>query len=164
VAEIETPRLTLRRFTLADADEIFAAITPEMTRWMSWDPEPREAFDARAAAMAVADAAAGVSFVIRRRDTGECLGLAAAERLADDLPELGIYLRVEAHGQGYGGEVVEALLRWASAATNKPGFIYPVAVENTASRRIAERLGGEIIAERAGAKYDAVVYRIPARA
>lgn len=162
MAELETPRLTLRRFTLADAHEIFAVITPEMTRWMSWDPEPREAFAARAAAMAVADPAAGVSFVIRRRDTGECLGLAAAERLADDLPELGIYLKVEAHGQGYGREAAEAVLRWASGASGRPGFLWPVAVRNAASRRLAEGLGGEVIAERAGDKYDSVVYRIPA--
>ena len=164
MAEIETPRLTLHRFTLADADEVFAAITPEVTRWMSWDPPSREAFQVRAAALAVADPAADMNLVIRRRDTGECLGVCAGERLTDETPELGIWLRVTAHSQGYGAEAVAALLRWASAATGKPGFLWPVAVENTASRRIAERLGGQLIAERPGAKYDAVVYRIPARA
>lgn len=162
MADIETRRLTLRRFTLTDADEVFAAITPEVTRWMSWDPEPREAFAVRTEAMAVADPQAGVSFVIRRRDTGACLGVAAAERLAEDLPELGIWLRIDAHGQGYGGETVEALLGWASAASGKLGFLWPVAVENTASRRIAERLGGEIIGAHTTRKYEAVVYRIPA--
>ena len=53
-------------------------------------------------------------------------------------------------------------MRWASATVDREGFLYPVAVQNTASRRIAERLGGEIIATRSGAKYDSVVYRIPA--
>jgi RimJ/RimL family protein N-acetyltransferase len=161
VAEIETPRLTLRRFTLADADEVFAAITPEVTRWMSWDPPTWEAFQARAAALAVADPATDMNFVIRGRDTGGCVGVCAAERLGDEMPELGIWLKVTAHGQGYGAEAVAALLRWASAASGKAGFLWPVAIQNTASRRIAERLGGAIIAERAGPKYDAVVYRVP---
>lgn len=162
MAEIDTPRLRLARFTLADASDAFAAITPAMTRWMSWDPPTREEFQGHAANMAAADPA-NANFVIRLQNTGEFLGIAAAERLTDDLPELGIWTKVAVHGQGYGGEAVGALLRWASATSGKPGFLWPVAVENTASRRIAERLGGEVIAERPGAKYDAVVYRIPAR-
>jgi hypothetical protein len=40
-------------------------------------------------------------------------------------------------------------------------FIYPVAIQNTASRRIAENLHGEIIGNRTNPKYDSVVYRIP---
>ena len=164
MAEILTARLRLARFALADAPEVFACITPEVTRWMSWDPPSSEAFGTRAVALAAADPQVETNFVVRRRDTDECLGVVAAERLGDDLPELGIWLKVESQGQGYGREAVEALLNWASATSGKPGFIYPVAVENTASRRIAERLGGSVIAERSGPKYDAVVYRIPARA
>lgn len=159
--EIETPRLTLTCFTLYDAGEAFAAITPEVARWMSWDPPSVEEFQGHAASMASADPSRA-NFVIRRRDTGAFLGIAAAERLPDDLPELGIWLKVEAHGQGYGSEAVHALLQWASAATGKMGFLWPVAVQNTASRRIAERLGGEVIAEVTRPKYDAVIYRIPA--
>jgi RimJ/RimL family protein N-acetyltransferase len=36
-----------------------------------------------------------------------------------------------------------------------------VAIENIASRRIAEKLHGEIIGNRTNPKYDSVVYRIP---
>ncbi|MBL8773923.1 MAG: GNAT family N-acetyltransferase [Phenylobacterium sp.] len=160
--EIETGRLVLDRFTTADAPDVFAAITPAVTRWMTWEPPTWAEFEAHAARLAAADPRAGANFVIRLRDTGRCLGITAAERLADDLPELGIWLRADAHGQGFGLEAARALLRWASAASGAAGFVWPVAVENAASRRIAERLGGEIVAERPGAKYDAVIYRIPA--
>jgi len=76
-------------------------------------------------------------------------------------PELGLWLKESAHGKGFGREVVAALVAWGHATLGKGSFIYPVAIQNTASRRIAERLHGEIIAKRTNPKYDAVVYRIP---
>lgn len=158
--QLETPRLSLIRFTMADAEEVFGCITPAVTRYMSWEPPSREAYLARCAALV--DSPTEIQFVIRLRDTSECLGVTALERPADPLPELGIWMKASAHGRGYGGEAIEGLVRWASAAVDRDGFLYPVAVHNTASRRIAERLRGEIIATRSGAKYDSVVYRIPA--
>ena len=76
-------------------------------------------------------------------------------------PELGLWLKESAHGQGFGREVVAALVEWGHATLGKGSFIYPVAVQNTASRRIAENLHGEIIGNRTNPKYDSVVYRIP---
>ncbi len=78
-------------------------------------------------------------------------------------PEVGLWLKESAHGQGFGTEVVAALIQWGHATLGKESFIYPVAVQNTTSRRIAEKLGGEIIATRQNPKYDSVVYRIPHR-
>ena len=66
-----------------------------------------------------------------------------------------------AHRQGFGREVVAALVEWGHAALGKESFIYPVAIQNIASRRIAENLHGEIIGNRTNPKYDSVVYRIP---
>jgi GNAT superfamily N-acetyltransferase len=76
-------------------------------------------------------------------------------------PELGLWLKESAHGQGFGREVVAELVEWGHAALGKESFIYPVAVQNTASRRIAEKLHGKIIGNRTNPKYDSVVYRIP---
>jgi RimJ/RimL family protein N-acetyltransferase len=76
-------------------------------------------------------------------------------------PELGLWLKESAHGRGFGGEVVAALVKWGHATLGKESFVYPVAVQNTASRRIAENLHGEIIGNRKNPKYDSVVYRIP---
>lgn len=160
-ARFETARLKLAQFEMTDADDVFSCITPEITRYLSWEPPSLEAYVARCAVLL--DSQAEVQFVIRRRDTGECLGVTAVDRPADEVPELGIWMKTAAHGQGYGREAIEGLLRWASLNTGRVGFLYPVAVENLASRRIAERLGGEVIAMRPGSKYDAVVYRIPAR-
>ncbi|WP_293904320.1 GNAT family N-acetyltransferase [Phenylobacterium sp.] len=159
---IESARLCLDRFELADADDVFRCITPAVTRFLSWDPPTFDDYMSRCESLVQADIQTEVQFVIRRKDSRECLGIAGIDRLRDDLPELGIWMKEAAHGQGYGREAVEAIAAWASSILNKGGFIYPVAIENIASRRIAEGLRGEVFASRSSQKYDSVVYRIPA--
>ncbi len=65
------------------------------------------------------------------------------------------------HKQGLGGEIVAALVEWGYRSLGKRSFIYPVAEQNTASRRIAEHLGGEIIGSQTNRKYRSVISRIP---
>jgi len=62
---------------------------------------------------------------------------------------------------GFGCEAVQAIVQWASQRLVAKTFIYPVATDNHASRRIAEALGGIIFETRTSAKYDSVVYQIP---
>jgi RimJ/RimL family protein N-acetyltransferase len=76
-------------------------------------------------------------------------------------PELGLWLKESAHRQGFGREVVAELVEWGHATLDKGSFIYPVAIQNIASRRIAENLLGEIIGNRTNPKYGSAVYRIP---
>src|ERR1700744_2330157 len=70
-------------------------------------------------------------------------------------PELGIWLKEAAHGQGWGTEAIKAVAEWATKNLAKESFLHTVAVENLASRRIAEKLNGEIVgtpaADRRGA-------------
>lgn len=102
-----------------------------------------------------------LSLVVRRTDTEECLGMAAVEGLPSAAPEIGLWLKASAHGVGYGREVVGALVAWVSKTLQVTNLVYPVAVENLASRRIAEALGGRIVGSRSGVKYDSVIYAIP---
>src|SRR6185312_7967160 len=90
-----------------------------------------------------------------------CIGMAGLEECDMDSPEMGLWMKESAHGQGFGKEVVAAVAEWAHKILGKESFIYPVAVQNTASRRIAEGLHGEIIENRTSQKYDSVVYKIP---
>jgi RimJ/RimL family protein N-acetyltransferase len=75
-------------------------------------------------------------------------------------PEIGLWLKESVHGQGFGREVVASLVEWGHSTLGKGSFIYPVAVQNTASKRIVESLHG-IIGNRTNPKYKSVVYRIP---
>jgi RimJ/RimL family protein N-acetyltransferase len=158
---IQTSRLQLIEFQLADAEEVFACITPSIARFMQWDPPSWSEYIARCENESQNPQPTTLSFVIRRCDNHECLGLCAIEDIDQPSPELGLWMKESAHGQGFGGEVVAALVQWAHVNLGKDSFIYPVAIQNTASRRIAERLHGTIIEHRTNPKYESVVYKIP---
>ena len=161
VVVILSPRLQLSQFQMMDAQDVFGCITSSITRFMPWEPPSWSEYVTRCEKRVQAPETNKFSFVIRRLDGGECLGMASLEDAASVSPELGLWLKETAHGQGFGREVVASLLEWGHASLGKRTFIYPVAVQNTASRRIAESLHGEIIGNRTNPKYDAVVYRIP---
>jgi RimJ/RimL family protein N-acetyltransferase len=158
---LRSPRLQLSQFQMRDAPEVFACITPAIARFMPWEPPSWSDYLARCEKRAQAPQPNQFSFVIRRLDNAECLGMASFEDADSVSPELGLWLKESAHRQGFGREVVAALVEWGHSAHGKDCFIYPVATQNIASRRIAENLKGEIIAKRTNPKYDSVVYRIP---
>lgn len=159
---ITTRRLRMQPFRPEDADEAYACITPTLTRYMAFEPAESPAAFAEIWQSWLPKIASGedITFVIRH--DGAFIGFCGLHRTGDLQPELGIWIRESAHGLGYGREAVEAVAHWASAHLPALAYIYPVATENTASRRIAEGLGGTIIGRRDTAKYPAVVYQIPA--
>jgi RimJ/RimL family protein N-acetyltransferase len=129
---------------------------------MAWEiPSSYEAYKSRWANISKSADLDEIRFVVRIKEKNECLGVVGLEKSQTLTPELGIWLKETAHGQGYGYEAVLSVVNWASASFKFDSFIYPVAIQNTASRRIAEKLGGKIFQERKGSKYDSVVYKIP---
>jgi RimJ/RimL family protein N-acetyltransferase len=160
---VQSPRLQLTEFQMTDAQEVFACITPAIAKFMSWEPPTWSEYVARCEKRGQFPEPNNFSFVIRRLDNRECLGMASFEGADSVSPELGLWLKESAQGKGFGSEVVAALVDWGHATLGKSSYIYPVAVQNTASRRLAEKLHGEIIANRTNPKYDSVVYRIPFR-
>jgi RimJ/RimL family protein N-acetyltransferase len=166
---IESKRLSLRSFTGADADESFSAATMAVTRFMGWDPSPSPVAFAEIWHEWLPRMAAGteVALTVRLRSTGEFLGVAGLHRIGGSEPELGIWIKEQAQGIGYGGEAIAAVVAWAARTLAVTSFEYPVAVENWRSRRVAESLGGAVVGTRmlrkpSGVVLDEVVYRIPA--
>lgn len=100
-------------------------------------------------------------FVPRLRESSRCLGIVAIHDLHSKTSELGIWLRSDVHGEGFGHELVGAVVAWRSEHSPVDYFEYPVAENNIASCRIAEAYGGEIASNRANAKYRSLVYHIP---
>src|SRR6201987_2527732 len=158
---IQSSRLQLSQFEMLDAQDVFGCIPPAIAKFMPWEPPSWSEYASRCEKRVQAPEPNKFSFVIRRLDNRECLGMASLEGADSVSPELGLWLKENAHGRGFGGEVVAALVKWGHATLGKESFVYPVAVQNTASRRIAENLHGEIIGNRKNPKYDSVVYRIP---
>ena len=145
----ESARLVVAEFKMKDAEELFSCISPAVATFMPWEP-PRSVDDlkARRRDLAISASAGDFRFVIRSKVTAECLGAASIDDADSTTPEIGIWLRETAHGFGYAGETIKRLCEWATEMFNPQAFIYPVAVENLPSRRIAERLGGVVSAHR----------------
>ena len=162
--EFSTARAVVRPFSPSDASEVFDCISPEITKLMAWEPPPTmEAFEAvwRGWLPGI-ESRTNFNFVARERDTSRFLGVLGLHAARSLTPELGIWLRTDAHGIGLGRELVAGVVRWASNAIHIEHFEYPVAEQNLPSRRVAEALGGEVREQRSHPKYRAVVYHIPA--
>lgn len=161
--EITTERLVLKPYSAQDADDIFSCITPTLTRFMSWDmPASRQEFDLVCQSwLAAIQGGTELTFAIRMRSTARFLGVEGLHRMQTTTPELGIWIREDCHGCGYGREAVAAVTAWASSRFSPAHFLYPVAEENGASRRIAESLGGVESRRQVKRKYTAVIYHIP---
>jgi RimJ/RimL family protein N-acetyltransferase len=166
--ELRSQRLTLKAFAPADAAEAFAAITPDIPRFMSWEPPASEAELAAALASLGEQTKAGRAFdpvTIRLAATGEFLGLAGIHKLDTPEPEPGVWIKQARHGHGYGREAVAALIAWAAAKLGFASVIYPVAERNAPSRRLAEALGGVLVGRRplvkpSGVAFKLVLYRV----
>jgi RimJ/RimL family protein N-acetyltransferase len=160
---VECKRLVLKTFGPADANDVFRCITPQITRFMAWEPPAsREAFaDVWQSWLSTIEDGTEHYFVVRSRADGRCMGIVGLHALQSQCPELGIWLRADCHGQGFGKEAIEAVIRWASGKLRPDHFEYPVAEQNIASRCIAESLGGLVAERRHNPKYESVVYRIP---
>jgi RimJ/RimL family protein N-acetyltransferase len=101
------------------------------------------------------------AFTIRCKDGCRFIGLAGLHDASGARPELGIWVSESEHGHGYGFEAVQAVARWWSTKGSPAAFHYPVAEVNQSSRRIAERLGGTVVAFEVTPKYNSVIYQIP---
>ena len=160
---ILSQRLSIEPFCEQDAVDSFPCITPSLTRYMSWEPPASLEEYAQVWGRwlpAIADGS-DIVFTVRERVGARFIGLVGLHHTGSETPELGIWVREDKHGLGFGGEAVRAVVQWASQWVAAKHFIYPVAMQNRASRRIAEALGGVVIERRTAEKYDSVVYQIP---
>ncbi|CAI0768514.1 GNAT family N-acetyltransferase [Serratia entomophila] len=160
---VDTDRLLIAPFTAADADDVYQAITPTLTRFMNFEPEESpEAFaNVWQGWLPLIREGEEVIFIARLREGKQFVGTGGVHNLHSHTPELGIWVKENLHGQGYGREIVQAMALWASERYRPQHFLYPVAEQNTASRRIAESLGGVVAGKRENIKYDCVVYQVP---
>ena len=88
-------------------------------------------------------------------------------------PEIGLWLKESARGKGYGKEMIAELIKWLEERKDFDYIIYVAHAENIATRKIAERLGGELQRDESdnvktfierkfdkSASFEAVEYRI----
>lgn len=146
---IESERLLLIPISMKYKEETFREFSKEITAFM----HPAPAKDISETEAFIRNAEKGASegrelhFAILSKDDQEFLGIAGIERIDSKTPELWIRTKKSTHGKGYGKEAVVAVKTWADNNIQYDYLLYPVAENNTSSRKIAETLGGIIAKE-----------------
>lgn len=147
--KISSDRLLLQPISLEYKEVIFREFTEEITTYM----HPRSPQDISETELFISESLLNMQngnelvVVILEKDSQEFFGCCGIHKLNSQHPELGIWLTKSAHHQGYGLEAITALKAWAEINLDYEYLIYPVDRENIPSRRIPERLGGQIYRE-----------------
>jgi RimJ/RimL family protein N-acetyltransferase len=148
--DLHTARLTLRGHGLDDFAESAALWGDEVvTRHIGGRPFTREECWTRLLRHAGHWALLGFGYwVVRERATGRFVGEVGLAELRRDLapsiegvPEAGWVLAPWAHGQGFAGEAVTAVLAWADGVLRAPRTVCIIDPDNAASLRVAARAG-----------------------
>ncbi|GAA2210869.1 GNAT family N-acetyltransferase [Nonomuraea monospora] len=139
---LETERLTLRRFTESDADDLYRLHNdPEVMRYLNGGkPTPREVILDRTVPRFVS----GGFFAAVERRSGEFLGwfhLRPAEGGPEEEPELGYRLHKEAWGRGFATEGSLALIDKAFVELGARRVFAQTMAVNVGSRRVMEKCG-----------------------
>jgi RimJ/RimL family protein N-acetyltransferase len=147
---IETERLVLRPFEAGDLDAVCAIwADEEVVRYIGGQKLSREDTWRRSLAACGQWPYAGFGYwIVQSKADGTVVGQIGFADFKRDMepklegqPELGYVFAPRVHGQGIAREACDAALAWADAnlaAASYPAIISP---GNTASIRLAERLG-----------------------
>jgi [ribosomal protein S5]-alanine N-acetyltransferase len=165
---IEGRRLRLVTISKQFVQNIFDEFTCEITHYMV--PSPAQDIEETRSFIAESrcsmQAGHNLQLVIVEKTRGEflgCCGLHGEGKVRT--PELGIWLKKSAHGKGYGQEAIQTLVSWAWKSIDLDYFMYPVDRNNTASVKIPQSLGGEVMEDLkiktpSGKILDILVYKI----
>ena len=166
--EIAAERILLLPISDNYAGEIFQNFTTEVTQYMVPQTPGRieETLAFIGNSLEGMKRGENLQFVIVDKVSGEFLGCCGIHGQGNPTkPELGIWLKIAAHGNRYGKEAIMALVQWADRHLQYDYLTYPVDRDNVPSKKIPEALGGEIFEEalcptQDGRFLDIVVYRI----
>lgn len=135
--------MTLRAWTEADAPELVACLDgePEISRWLDQIPQPYTVEHALAYIGGTAGNDRETRFAITDAADGGLLGsVGATWNESRDVAEIGYWLRANARGRGVTTAAVRLVTAWALDA-GAARVQLRAAVENDASRRVAEKAG-----------------------
>ena len=148
---LETARLRLRPVCLEDADTVYTSIRESIEplgRWMDWchTGYSREDSDAWIAATRSAWEAGGAyEFLVFER-SGRHVGAVGLNQFnrENNCANLGYWVRQSSQRQGFAVEAVRRIARFAFEAAKFQRVEIVAAVDNVASRRVAERAGATL--------------------
>lgn len=146
---IETGRLRLRPWQIDDFDRLHAlTASEEMHRYLGGAASIEDDYRRLLAAIGGWTTFGFDRFTIRERDGDAFVGTCGLFRLNrglgdgfDGHPEAGWIVASDRWGRGYAGEAMQAAIDWFDAAHGKCRTVCMIAAENTASAKIAAKLG-----------------------
>lgn len=155
-ADLESERLSIRAYTLADAPALFDAVRTSLDHllpWMQWAPGHTSIeFTTRYVAEQALALGAGEGFTnigigIFEKDTGELVGGTGVHDVRRDTAscETGYWVRYDKAGLGYATEACGRVLSWALGDPNAGGLglrrvrVY-CSSKNAASSRVPTKL------------------------
>ena len=144
--KIETENLLLLPIEKKYKQIIYQEFTDEISLYMI--PKPMD--DIKGIEIFIQESLKGIEngtnlqLIAIDKRTLEFIGCVGLHNLNQDDPELGLWIKKEAHGNSYGLESITSLIKWAKENINFEYLIYPVDERNYASRRIPEKNNGII--------------------
>lgn len=142
---IETERLRLRPVSERDVDDIYRHFNEQVTRYM-FPPAAKDRKEMQAAVhrfMTQWSSGTDAVFTVVRKGSEEFIGVAGLHGLKQEIPEIGIWTKLEAHGRHYGREAVGGLIGYARTLGLRV-LCYPVDRRNIPSRKIPRFYGGQL--------------------
>ena len=132
--------VTLRPWRPADAQVIVECVDgdPEITRWLDRVPQPYTLDDSEAYIGGLGEQ----SFAITDASTGRVLGsIGVTLNETGDVGEVGYWLRADARGNGITTRALALVSAWGIERDGVERLQLRADIENTASRRVAEKAG-----------------------
>ncbi|MCC0642005.1 MULTISPECIES: GNAT family N-acetyltransferase [unclassified Clostridioides] len=146
---IQTKRLVLLPVEKKHKHDIFANFSNEVTTYMFPCPANKISETESVIENFTKQRIDGTDFVyvITLSDTSEFLGTCGLHKLKGEIPELGIWTKISAHGNYYGREAIGGLIEYAENMGIKK-LLYPVDKRNIASKKIPLYFGGVLSSEK----------------
>ncbi|WP_284461835.1 GNAT family N-acetyltransferase [Chryseobacterium sp.] len=139
---IKTDRLVLKPVEELYIDDINTYFTTEVTRYMPFNPDG----DRNDILVFVKESKKLLSentdlVMVALDGDNNFMGCCGIHNITEESVELGLWLKKDAQGIGLGTEIIAALIEFLEHNFTFKFIVYPVDQENTASRKIPEKLG-----------------------
>ncbi len=143
---IQTENLILKPIEQKYSEDIFQEFTDEISLYMF--PKPKGNIDEIRQSIEVSieknHNGSNLQLVAISKKSSEFIGCVDLHSIQKKDPELGLWIKKEAHGNSYGLEAITLLIDWTNKNVEFEYLRYPVDKRNYASRRIAEINKGQI--------------------
>lgn len=140
--KIKTEHLTLQPVEDTYIDDILEHFTSEVTRYMPFNPQGNRQDIVNFVNESKRTLSENTDLVMVVLDSnGDFIGCCGIHNITDESIELGLWLKKNSQGQGFGTEIIKSLIEFLENNFTFKYILYPVDEENIMSRKIPEKLG-----------------------